>query len=253
MNDDYSNSMPEEWREVMEAHLDRIEDALIGSTATRLERRAIVDEVEAQILDMVANAGDSVHGLDGFKTLMATLDAPEKYASAFETRGNATPPPVAPPRRKWSFPFRLGRWSTGAVIAMGLTVCTSLATLSGPPRVAAVPTMFVCIIGTFVTAFLALQGYRRATTETGGSLRRRVPLVVFMAALLFCFNITFLCWSLIASEEAVMFLLAIVGWAVLNFFCYRLGLRLLRNADAVFSTLSAAFAAEPAQGETKLV
>lgn len=255
MNDDYSNSMPEEWREVMEAHLDRIEDALVGTTATRLERRAIVDEVEAQILDMVSNAGDSVHGLDGFKTLMATLDAPEKYASSFESRGTeATPPPVSTPRRKWSIPFRLGRWSTFSLVSFGLTVFVTLASLSsGPPNQAAVPTMFVSMVGVVATAFLALQGYRHASTEPTGSIRRRVPVFVFVAVLLFCLNITLLCSSLIAAGNTVMFLLATVGWALLNCCCFFFGIRLLRNADAVSSTISAAFAPEPAQGETKLV
>jgi|GEM_PF-4310811 len=252
MNDDYSNSMPEEWREVMEAHLDRIEDALVGTMATRLERRAIVDEVEAQILDMVASAGDSVHGLDGFKTLIATLDAPEEYASSFEPRGTASTPAASTPTRKWSIP--LGRWSTASLFALGLTVFVTLASLSsGRPNETAVLAIFVSIFGTAATAFLALKGFRTASNEPIGSLRRRVPLVVFAAALLFCLNITLLCWSSITADNLVMFLLATVGWAVLNYCCFRVGMRLLRNADGVFSTLSAAFASEPAPGDTKLV
>ena len=136
MSDDFSNSIPEDWREIMDTHLDRIEDALIGSSATRLERRAIIDEVEGQIRDMVANAGDTINGVEGFRTLIASLDAPEKYALGFEARERSSRSTKEDaPKRKWRDLWFLGRWATGAIGMLLATIFLTLASiLSGPPR-----------------------------------------------------------------------------------------------------------------------
>ena len=96
------NPSPEA-RERMDAYLDAIERVLVAADMPRAERKGIADDVEAQILEMLAaRAGAEATAAD-VEAVLSDLDPPEAYAEAggappASTPGAASPvPPPAPP------------------------------------------------------------------------------------------------------------------------------------------------------------
>jgi len=75
----------------LDAHLDAVEDALRSTNRTREQRSGIVDDLEAQILDVLAN-NSGVPTLADLDAVLQKLDPPAAY------REGAAPLPAMPPQ-----------------------------------------------------------------------------------------------------------------------------------------------------------
>jgi hypothetical protein len=73
----------------LDAHLDAVESALAITGNSREQRRGVVDDLEVQILDMLAHRSPSPT-LDDVETVLAKLDPPTAYGS---TEPSTTPGP----------------------------------------------------------------------------------------------------------------------------------------------------------------
>jgi hypothetical protein len=83
-----------EVRARLDVHLDAVERALLTAQHTRERRRGVVDDLEAQILDMLA-ARSEAPTLTDLEQVLSQLDPPAAYGDA--TRAAAPVPPVPPP------------------------------------------------------------------------------------------------------------------------------------------------------------
>jgi len=99
--------LPPEVRSKVDAHLDAVEQALRRSGAGREEARSITDDVETQILDMLATrAAGRTPKVKDASAVLAQLDPPEAYAQGAEARAGApagAPPSPPPPPAKPKF------------------------------------------------------------------------------------------------------------------------------------------------------
>ena len=69
-----------EARTRLDTHLDAVEAALVGKGVSREERRAVVDDLEAQILDMLAAKSESP-GVADVEAVLTQLDPPAAYGT----------------------------------------------------------------------------------------------------------------------------------------------------------------------------
>ena len=87
----------------LDAHLDAVEDALRASGRTREQRRGIVDDLEAQITDMLANCS-ATPALADLEAVLQKLDPPAAYregtaapaATASAPASGGAPRPASP-------------------------------------------------------------------------------------------------------------------------------------------------------------
>lgn len=97
-----TNGLDRDGRRVIDEYLDAVDRALADAGRDRSERRNVTDDVEAQILDMLAaRAGNSPTRADA-EALLAELDSPEAYAA--ESQAETPGPPIE------------GRFSRAAII-----------------------------------------------------------------------------------------------------------------------------------------
>ena len=91
-----SVKLPPEARQRVEAYLDAIERVLVAAGMPRDERRGITDEIEAQILEMLADRAGFQPTVSDVEAVLSELDPPEAYA---EEPAGASPAagPAAPP------------------------------------------------------------------------------------------------------------------------------------------------------------
>jgi len=100
-------SLPPEARARLDHHLDAVEAALISAGHSRDQRRAVLDDLESQITDMLAAHSASPTAAD-VKAVLAKVDPPAAYA---------TPAALAPPQH--AAPSANPRYSITAVWAFG--------------------------------------------------------------------------------------------------------------------------------------
>ena len=74
-----SVTLTAEGRARLDGHLDAVEAALAAAGKTRAERRAIVDDVETQALEMLRAGGGSVQEVEA---VLARMDRPESFGRA---------------------------------------------------------------------------------------------------------------------------------------------------------------------------
>jgi hypothetical protein len=96
----------------LDAHLDAVEDALIAAGSSRERRRGVVDDLEAQITDMLA-ARSEAPMLADLEAVLATLDPPAAYGQS-----TAGAPPSAPPRPVTPAPMARPRYSRAAIAGL---------------------------------------------------------------------------------------------------------------------------------------
>jgi hypothetical protein len=94
-----SVQLSEEARGRLDGHLDAVEGVLARAGHTREQRRGVVDDLEAQILEMLGERSASP-GLADVEAVLGKLDPPGAYASAehgaFRPPVTVPPPPVVP-------------------------------------------------------------------------------------------------------------------------------------------------------------
>jgi hypothetical protein len=86
-------------RDRVDAHLDAVEKQLEAAGANRTKRRSVLDDLETQILDMLAVRNSRSPTLTDVEAVLASLDPPSAYANSGSVpvvpRQPATTPPVA--------------------------------------------------------------------------------------------------------------------------------------------------------------
>jgi len=129
-----SVKLPPEARQRVEAYLDAIERVLVAAGMPRDERRGITDEIEAQILEMLADRAGFQPTVSDVEAVLSELDPPEAYA---EEPAGASPAagPAAPPS-----PAVRPHFSRAAIVGaccMALTFVTLVPLLAiGAPMIA---------------------------------------------------------------------------------------------------------------------
>jgi hypothetical protein len=83
-----TNLLPPAVRARIDMHLDAVESQLQAAGATRERRRAITDDLETQILDMLEHGDERPASEAGIDSILSGLDPPQAYASEA-----AWPPP----------------------------------------------------------------------------------------------------------------------------------------------------------------
>jgi hypothetical protein len=98
--------LPDDARRLIDERLDAIERVLLARNVSRLERRDIIDGVEAQIYDMLS-ARPETDPREAVAAVLAALDPPEAFATAGETGPAAMGPPPGKTDSDWlaSFAF----------------------------------------------------------------------------------------------------------------------------------------------------
>jgi len=76
--------LDEDARRQIDKHLDSIDEALRNADMSRSERQNILDDVETQIVEMLAARTQGNPTVDDVKAVIAELDPPESYAAAPE-------------------------------------------------------------------------------------------------------------------------------------------------------------------------
>ncbi|XAM01240.1 hypothetical protein OT109_07585 [Phycisphaeraceae bacterium D3-23] len=109
-------------QEKLDAHLDKVEKVLVRDGATRTERRAITDELETQIRDMLtAEAKGEPLTPKHLDTVLGKLDPPEAYRKPAPSYGHPLLDKVAdrvwPMNPGWPLGFCAAGW---AVLLMSL-------------------------------------------------------------------------------------------------------------------------------------
>jgi hypothetical protein len=105
-------------RQRLNKHLDAVEAVLLAAVRSREQRRAVIDDLETQILDMLAQRTPRPSTAD-VEAVLASLDPPSRYA---EGSPSVVPPSVPAPLASGSAP----RWSRTAAAAM---ICAVLSVL----------------------------------------------------------------------------------------------------------------------------
>ncbi len=108
-------SLNAEVRARLDAHLDAVERALAAGGSSREQRRGVVDDLEAQILDMLAGRSEMPSNTD-LEAVLATLDPPLAYGDARPSPAS----PAAPAVQRESPP--LPRISSTAIAGLILTL-----------------------------------------------------------------------------------------------------------------------------------
>ena len=79
----------------LDAHLDAVEKALVEAKYSRERRRGIIDDLEAQIMEMLSN-GPAEPTLADLEAVLATLDPPAAYGEAGASEPVRSSAPVMP-------------------------------------------------------------------------------------------------------------------------------------------------------------
>jgi hypothetical protein len=85
------DSLPTDVRARIDRYLDAVDTQLSATGMTRQQRRAVTDDLETQILDMLASAQKQPPAVTDVEEIIARMDRPEAYA---EARPNAQPSPA---------------------------------------------------------------------------------------------------------------------------------------------------------------
>ncbi len=140
-------------RQRLDAHLDAVEQALAASGRSREQRRGIVDDLETQIMDMLAKQSAAPTVVD-VETVLARLDPPGAYADVSTPSQSTSAPavPVPQPTPRYS---RIAIWGFVCIVL-------SLAPL---PLLALVSFVKVSAGGTRVSTPLPPQGLQAVPLE----------------------------------------------------------------------------------------
>src|SRR5580704_248258 len=129
-----SDTLPLEVKSRVDAHLDAVEKQLQTAGLDRTKRRGIVDDLETQILDMLAARHAQAVRLADVEEVLAHLDPPEAYVGEAPSSSGPRPRPTAIPRAQSSFSREAARaaWCIGvgflglAVLWFDMAVSTSV-------------------------------------------------------------------------------------------------------------------------------
>ena len=124
-----SLSFAAEARARLDSHLDAVERVLVTAGHAREQRRAVMDDLEAQILEMLA-ARSATPALADVEAVLAQLDPPDAYSNAERAR----PPAIPEAQRR---PSKAGRRALFCIlggVALLLIAALAIALFSAPVR-----------------------------------------------------------------------------------------------------------------------
>ena len=114
-----TTSLNPDVRARLDAHLDAVERTLVATGHSREQRRGVVDDLEAQILDMLA-AQSQTPTLADLDVVLARLDPPSAYGESAAAEKSAVPvPPPTPASPAASKPrySRTAIWGLVCILA----------------------------------------------------------------------------------------------------------------------------------------
>ena len=79
----------------LDAHLDAVEKALVAAGSSRERRRGVVDDLEAQIMDMLAGKSETPTVAE-LEEVLAKLDPPGAYGETSVSQVTYGPGVIAP-------------------------------------------------------------------------------------------------------------------------------------------------------------
>jgi hypothetical protein len=116
--------LDEDARRQIDEHLDSIEEVLRGAAMSRSERQNILDDVETQIVEMLAARTHGRPTVEDVKAVIAELDPPESYASEGQGEQKKEPErsaPLALPK-KWTLDRIALAFSIAGAVMLSLQV-----------------------------------------------------------------------------------------------------------------------------------
>lgn len=201
--------LPPEVRSKVDAHLDAVEQALRRGGAGREEARSITDDVETQILDMLATrAAGRTPTVKDASAVLAQLDPPEAYVQGAEARAGApagappSPPPPAKPKFCWTAALALlGFVPIPVYVLLAITLGPFVARVQPVPGGAqaapSVGRLYICcdviplgaipligVLWTTILGIVAIIQIRRAKGQRRGMALAIFDAVVFPATAL---------------------------------------------------------------------
>ena len=116
------HAFPNKVQQRLDAHLDKVEKILVRDGASRTERRAITDELETQIRDMlIKETGGGELKLSHLDAVLKKLDPPDAYRKPAAGLGHPLLDKVVdhiwPMNAGWSLGFCAIAW---AVVVLGI-------------------------------------------------------------------------------------------------------------------------------------
>jgi len=129
-------------RRRVDEHLDSIEEVLRGTGMARSERQNILDDVETQIVEMLAARAHGSPTVQDVKAVIAELDPPESYAPEGQGEQQEEQASISPffgPTKKWTVDKTALGFSIGGVVVPILFAVIGRVVL-GPPA----PSLTLC-------------------------------------------------------------------------------------------------------------
>jgi len=106
-------------RRRVDEHLDSIEEVLRGTGMARSERQNILDDVETQIVEMLAARAHGSPTVQDVKAVIAELDPPESYAPEGQGEQQEEQASISPffgPTKKWTIDKTALAFSIGGLV-----------------------------------------------------------------------------------------------------------------------------------------
>ncbi|MBA2480317.1 MAG: hypothetical protein H0V44_06625 [Planctomycetes bacterium] len=145
----------------IDEHLSAVERALASTGVSEIQRRGVVDDLSAQIADMLAERGSSPSAAD-VDAVIARLDAPEAFAAAWSSSAPRDPSSTAPGVETAA---RVSFWCAVLGVPAGVAV-GMIATTAGHDGGG---TGFLVFLGSELTAIGAGLVARRQTLARAGA------------------------------------------------------------------------------------
>lgn len=114
---DHSNSAV--GRAVIDAYLDSVDEALIAAHAPRSDRMQVLQDLESQIADMLAQQPEPLTE-EAVQAVIKTLEPPSHFAATYGNGKRSAPPSPGVHVRLPEFRFSQIRWSLAAAISAAL-------------------------------------------------------------------------------------------------------------------------------------
>lgn len=99
-SDDFAANFPPDVRQRIDEHLEAIETALRSRDVPISERRNVIDDVESQIIDMLAGAAGDRPTVADVDSVLSQLDPPSAYAEQPLSDLQGAPEAAQPPKRR---------------------------------------------------------------------------------------------------------------------------------------------------------
>ena len=157
------NSSSTVGRAAIDSYLDSVELALIAADAPRIDRQQVLQDLEAQIADMLAQQPSPLTD-EVVQSIIQSLEPPSHFAATY-----GSPQPVSPasePQLPWRTQLRwpvVGAASCGLLLAGCLLALLAAATNNNGPLI--LLSVFMMLVGFAFTPFALWRARRELSTH----------------------------------------------------------------------------------------